>query len=61
MVTYFLIGNGKIRLDIETEENKDIGKEIEGRETGTTRVKNESNGKSFELRGDPQSAVCVIL
>ena len=64
MVTYFLIGNGKIRLDVETEENKDNESEFQGekgRETGTTHVQKESNGKSFDLSGDPQSAVCVIL
>ena len=68
MVTYFLIRNNNIRLDEETEENKDIEDvPLHGENTkDATTDKNDNetttdNKNRMNLSGDQQSAVCMIL
>ena len=67
MVTYFLIRNDKIKLDIETEENKDLCADIqavrlqeETKINGETKALN-TEGYDKSTQGDQVSAVCNIL
>ena len=67
MVTYFLIRNDHVKLDTITEENKELGADIqavtlqeETKSNGETKVpKTESSDK--QTHGDQMSAVCNIL
>ena len=67
MVTYFLIRNDHVKLDIITEENKELGADIQG---VTLQEETKSNGETKEQKtegpdkrthGDQMSAVCNIL
>ena len=67
MVTYFLIRNYKIKLDIETEENKELCTDIqavklqeEPKINGETKGLN-TEGYSKSTQGDQVSTVCNIL
>ena len=65
MVTYFLIRNNHVKLDIITEENKELGADIQAvtlqEETKTNGETKGLNTEGKSTQGDQMSAVCNIL